>query len=195
MMKCPQCEFTTDSDKGFKSHMSKSHGGYYQKDLTEAGITANRSDIARSLDSGRKSIGDTLADAPEGETENDKGKGARAPRQSKANRAEAEQQAEFERLRPLLLRKWERRLRIPYGMWARLSGDPNVALSSEELKEGAEMHVDFVQAMGWLRAGKVEAVVDLAMWHGATILSRSKLGQQLIASFDAPIQPKEDKLN
>jgi hypothetical protein len=195
-MKCSKCDFETESPIGFKQHMSKSHGGYFQKDLTDAGITPTRSDVARSLDSGRTSIGDVLKDAPDGETTDEtkqSGRGRPRGTQSKAARAEAEQQAEFDRLRPLLVSKWKRRLRIPYSLWARLAGDPQVALSEKEVEEGAELHVEFVQAMGWVHAGKVEAVVDLAMWHGATILGRSEIGQNLIKTFTMPEAEPEEK--
>lgn len=189
-MKCPSCTFETESEQGFKQHMSKTHGGYSLDQLRGAGITPTRADTARALDSGRTSIADTVAGAPESETADEfKSKTTRGS--SKASRAEAQQIAEFERLRPLLISKWKRRLRIPYSLWARLANDPEIALSETEATEGAEMHVELMQAMGWLRAGKIEAVADLILWHGGTILGRSELGKQLIQGFNAPPQPTE----
>lgn len=195
-MKCPKCEFQSDSEIGIKRHLTTDHGGYYIQDLKDAGIEPTNRDIARALDNGRKSISETREGAPDNETAEETSgsrRGPRQKRQSATERAEAEQAAEFDRLRPLLIRKWKRRLRIPYSLWARLSGDSSVALSDDELNEGAEMHVDFVQAMGWLRAGKIEAVIDITMWHGGTILARSDLGKNLIRSFMEPQQVTDEK--
>jgi len=202
MIRCPfvneageQCQIDCDGPTGLKQHMSKTHGGYYIKDLKAAGIEPSNKDIARALDNGRKSIAETREGAPDVDTgEEPKGtRGLRQKRQSATERAEAEAAAEFDRLRPLLLRKWKRRLRIPYSLWARLSGDNSIALSDDELNEGAEMHVDFVQAMGWLRAGKIEAIIDIGMWHGGTILARSDLGKNLIKSFMEPAKEPEEE--
>lgn len=197
-MKCPKCETELDTEGGLKRHMTTAHGGYYVQDLRDAGIEPTNRDIARALDSGRKSISETREGAPENETADEpqgSRRGPRQKRQSASERAEAEAAAEFDRLRPLLIRKWKRRLRIPYSLWARLSGDNSVALSDEELNEGAEMHVDFVQAMGWLRAGKIEAVIDITMWHGGTILARSDLGKNLIRSFMESEAKQKEEVN
>jgi hypothetical protein len=193
--KCPICEFDTASSLGWKSHMSKSHRGYSREQLQKAGIEESAHDRIKFM-SGFKDITEVQAVAPEtegGEATSPKDKDAttaRVPRLSKEERAKAEREAEFERLRPMLVRKWERRLRIPYSLWARLANDPKIALTDEEAEEGAELHVELMQAFGWIHAGKIEAVADLILWHGGTALGRSDLGQQLIASFK---QPPEDE--
>jgi len=189
---CTKCGKVCVSENGLKKHYTMSHGGYSQEELFEYGITPSRRDIARNLDAGHSSIDDAVNAAPdtEGASRPERERGTRTRRSSKEEREQAAESAEFERLRPQLVKRWKRRLRVPYSLWARLANDPQVALTDDEAEEGAEMHVDFCQAMGWLRAGKIEAVIDLTMWHGATILARSNLGQSLMGMFE-PKEPED----
>lgn len=165
--------------------MTRRHGGYTVEDLRSNGITPNNRDIARSLDSGHTGIDSVIAGAPdlESDAEPEGKKRTRQPKQTTEEKQKASDLEEFQRLRPQLTERWKRRLRIPYSLWARLANDPQIALSERELDEGAIMHVDFCEAMGWLKAGKIEAIIDLSLWHGATALSRSDLGKQLLRSF------------
>jgi hypothetical protein len=174
---CPRCSIPLDTEGGLKRHMTRKHGGYNSDEIVSAGGEPSGKDIARSID-GHVSIDSVVADAPESETiKKDK---AAEKREQKKSEKERE---EFLRLRPQLVNRWKRRLRIPYSLWARLTDDQDIKLSEQELTEGAELHVDFCDAMGWFRAGKIEAIMDLGMWHGATILSRSKTGKSLLNSF------------
>lgn len=188
---CPKCQIDLDTEGGLKRHMTKKHGGYYADDLRNAGITPNERDIARALDGGNTSIDTVIDSAPNTESSTKTNSTGKRGGTAKESRILAEQQAEFQRLRPQLVERWKRRLRIPYSLWARLASDPGIALTEKELEEGATMHVDFCEAMGWLKAGKIEAIMDLTLWHGATALSRSELGKQLLNSFNAKEQPPE----
>src|SRR5215813_10456669 len=181
---CELCSWNTESPQGWKNHMSKSHGGFTREQLKNAGIEESHHDRIKFM-SGHKSAQEVRAAAPATEAE---AAGSPASPQSAIQRVkrqskeEQERQAladEFERLRPMLINKWKRRLRIPYSLWARLANDPKVALDEKDAQEGAELHVELMQAMGWIHAGKIEAIADLFLWHGATILSRSELGQHL----------------
>lgn len=191
--KCPKenCGIELDTEGGLKRHMTRIHGPYSAQDLRDAGIAPTRNDVARTLDSGHSSIDSVVASAPDTET-SDKDK--KPGRESKESKIKAAEIAEFDRLRPQLIKRWKRRLRIPFSMWARLADDPEIALSEDELNEGAEMHVDFCQAMGWLRAGKIEAVMDMTFWWGATALSRSQAGKELLQNFGNPTIQKESKV-
>lgn len=180
---CAKCGIPMDTEGGLKRHLTTKHGGYTQQDLRDTGIEPTQRDIARSLDGGNMSIDDVIANAPENESDAKQNKPGK--RQNKEIKSQMQDLEDFRRLRPQLVERWKRRLRVPYSMWARLANDPEIALSDKEVTEGAEMHVDFCEAMGWLKAGKVEAIVDIIFWHGATGLSRSQLGKQLLAQFSA----------
>jgi hypothetical protein len=200
LLKCPHCGDTAriGTDKGWRRHMSSQHGGYTKEQLQTAGIEENAGDRIRYLSAGFQSLTEVRNAAPESEGEASataqRGSGpvsARRPRLSKEEQQKASEQAEFDRLKPVLLAKWRRRLRIVYGTWARLAEDEKIRLTDDEADEGSEMHVELMQAFGWIRAGKIEAVVDLCMWHGAMILSRSDAGQALLNSFKGQ-QPEND---
>lgn len=198
LFKCPHCAFQTEKDSGWRKHMSGSHGGYHRDELQTAGLEENAGDRIRYL-SGFRSLEEVRAAAPETEGEGTSSgqrvsaspRGTRTPRLSKEDQEKLAQQAEFERLRPMLVKKWERRLRMLYGTWARIAGDPKIALEDREANEGAEQHVELMMAFGWIHAGKIEAIADVCMWHGAAILSRSDLGQQLMNSFSPQPEDKE----
>lgn len=201
---CRYCDqtgqkYAISTASGWKSHFSRWHGGFTRDEAREAGVEAAPGDVIKSM-SGFRSLEEVRAAAPDTEGAGDpRGQGqgastqARRPRLSKDEAAKLELQNEFDRLRPMLVGKWERRLRIPYSLWARLANDPKISLTDKEATEGAEMHVELMQAMGWLRAGKVEAIADLVLWHGATILGRSDLGAQLLASMSGPQPETEEK--
>ena len=199
MFQCPKCEFNTDKEAGWKRHFSMAHGPYSEEDLRSVGIQPTQRDIARTLDSGHTSIDSVVDSAPESESdggsEQPSGRArrntSRSPRMSKEEQQDQRDRELFEQNREGMVRRWKRRLRVPYSLWARLADDPQIQLSEEEVTEGAEMHVDFCAAMGWYKAGKVEAIFDLTMWHGATILSRSQIGQQLMQSFNIEKKPEE----
>lgn len=190
---CGKCGIELDTEGGLKRHHTRIHGPYTAQDLRSSGIEPSSRDIARSLDSGNTSIDSVIANAPETE---DEAKSKNAP-SSRRNNKEAKERAgdiaEFQRLRPQLVERWKRRLRIPYSLWARLADDPQIALSEKEVTEGAEMHVDFCEAMGWLKAGKVEAIIDLTLWHGGTILGRSEVGKQLLSQLQHTEEPPTEK--
>jgi len=165
------------------------HGGYYAQDLRNSGVTVTDRDIARSLDGGHTNIDGVVDSAPETETDADSERtsgGIRGGtrRSSKDEKIRAAELQEFERLRPQLVKRWKRRIRIPFSLWARLANDPAIALSDDEVEEGAEMHVDLCLAMGWLKAGKIEAIMDTIMWWGASGLSRSQAGKDLLGIFN-----------
>lgn len=201
---CRYCEqlgqkYRITTPIGWKQHMSSVHRGYTQEEAREVGVEHAPGDVIKGM-SGFRSLEEVRAAAPDTEGASDprgQGQGAstqvRRPRLSKDDQAKLELQNEFDRLRPMLVGKWERRLRIPYSLWARLANDPKISLTDKEATEGAEMHVELMQAMGWLRAGKVEAIADLVLWHGATILGRSDLGAQLLASISGPQPEQEEK--
>ena len=180
---------------GWKRHFSLRHNGFTKAEAEEAGVETAPGEVIKGM-SGFRNLEEVRAAAPETEGAANLSPGAsgqrqRTPRLSKEDQDKQALQAEFDRLRPILIKKWERRLRIPYSVWSRLANDPKIQLSDNEATEGAEMHVELMQAMGWLRAGKVEAIADLILWHGATILGRSELGSQLLSQFSMsqPEQP------
>lgn len=175
---CPQCQIELDTEPGLKRHMTRKHKSYSQDDLRSAGVTTPQGkDIARSLD-GHTGIDSVIADAPDSETKT-------SEKKKRDNKEYQSALDEFRRARPLLLKRWERRLRIPYSLWAALANDPKIRLADKEAEDGAALHVDFCEAMGWFKAGKIEAIADLVLWHGATALSRSDIGQTLISKFSA----------
>lgn len=200
LFKCPVdgC-FETEHQAGWRKMMGTRHGGYTREQLQSSGLEENAGDRIRYL-SGFRSLDEVRAAAPETEGEGQAASGqrpnagtrsTRVPRLSKEEQEKIAQQAEFDRLRPMLVKKWERRLRMLYGTWARIAGDPKIALEDREANEGAEQHVELMMAFGWIHAGKIEAIADVCMWHGAAILSRSDLGQQLMNSFSQQPEDKE----
>lgn len=194
------CDFETESEQGWKSHRSKSHKeGYSKADLQAAGIEESAHDRIKFM-SGFRSLEEVQAAAPatEGEAgasqQTGKTGSVKRFRLSQEEKDKAAQAAEFERLKPVLLKKWNRRLRMIYGVWARLAEDPKIKLTDDEADEGSEMHVELMQAFGWIHAGKIEAVVDLLMWHGGAILARSELGSQLLAQFQQPSKEQPEQV-
>jgi len=170
--------------------MSRTHGGYDREQLKTAGIEESTHDRIKFM-SGFQSLEDVQAAAPA--TEGESGSASppvrartRSPRLSKEEQEKIQAQAEFERLKPIILSKWRRRLRMFYGVWAKLADDPKINLSDGDVDEGSEMHYELMVAMGWVGVSKIEAWIDLAMWHGAMVLSRSELGTQLLAQFRQP---------
>jgi hypothetical protein len=199
---CPGCGYENQTERGWRVHMSRSHGGYSKEDLEKAGIEQSAHDRIKFM-SGFRSLEEVQAAAPATEGEGQAASGqpaarggriARTPRLSKEEQEKAAELAEFERLKPVLLKKWQRRLRMVYGVWARLAEDPKIKLSDDEAEEGSEMHVELMQAFGWIHAGKIEAVVDLLMWHGGMVLSRSALGEQLLAQFQGEPTPETEQV-
>jgi hypothetical protein len=198
---CPTCKYEAETPRGWRYHMGASHGGYTREQLQTAGIEESAHDRIKFM-SGFRSSEEVAAAAPATEGEaaatNAQGRASvprtRQPRLSKEEQEKAQQLAEFERLKPVLINKWKRRLRMVYGVWARMADDPKIKLTDSEADEGSEMHVELMQAFGWIHAGKIEAIADLVMWHGGMILSRSQLGEQLLAQFHGEPTPETEQV-
>ena len=97
---CPTCGYENQTERGWRVHMSRSHGGYKKEDLERAGIEQSAHDRIKFM-SGFQSMDEVRASAPE--TEGEGGAGAsgpknqprtRTPRLSKEDQEKLAQQAD-----------------------------------------------------------------------------------------------------
>ncbi len=86
-------------------------------------------------------------------------------------RMQAEQEVA---LREAVERRWGRRIRMIYSVWAKVTDDPKIRLSEEEEKDFGQVHADFALAWGIAASNKLEATFDVLTIHGTVIAGRSK---------------------
>ncbi len=86
-------------------------------------------------------------------------------------RMQAEQEAQ---LREALERRWGRRMRMIYSVWARITDDAKMRLSDQEEKDFGQVHADFALAWGIAASNKLEATFDVLTMHGTAVAGRSK---------------------
>ena len=86
-------------------------------------------------------------------------------------RLKAEQDRE---LREALERRWGRRMKMVYGMAARICDDKTMRLTEEEEKDFGQVHADFAIVWGIAASTKLEATFDVLTLHGTAIAARSK---------------------
>lgn len=92
-------------------------------------------------------------------------------------RMQAEQEAA---LREAQERRWGRRMRMVYGVWAKITDDPKIALSEQEATDFGQVHADFAMAWGIAASNKLEATFDVLTIHGTVIASRSKFVEEIL---------------
>lgn len=113
---------------------------------------------------GSKSAADLAQKAADGKTSTLQSKVA-------LQRMQAEQEAA---IREAIERRWGRRMRMVYSVWARITDDPKMRLSDEEEKDFGQVHADFALAWGIAASNKLEATFDVLTMHGTAIAGRSK---------------------
>lgn len=184
----PGCkvDLTGFSEGGIKRHFTTAHKGYDEEQLRQAGVVSSNP-VAKTADAGRSSIGEVVASAPETESAQEDKRKKREPKQT----PEDKERERMVSMRPVLIAGWKRRLKAPYLIFAKMTGDPGIALSEEEAQIGAEMHADLMIELGWIRAGKMLAIFDVGTWHLATFLTRSTWGKDLLDSFTQPEAEKK----
>lgn len=167
-MKCPQCSFETESEQGFKSHLTKSHGGFSVDDLKGAGITPTQRDIARAL-AGNTSAREVTEQAPDAEPRPGEGTTtARAPRTRRPRAPEID--PEVERAKERILRaRCERIASLPYSLLAGICGDESIRLSTNEKIELTEAYVTLSKAYGWEGTSKLLLWGDVMICHAAIV--------------------------
>jgi hypothetical protein len=92
-------------------------------------------------------------------------------------------------IREIQERRWGRRMRLIYSVWAKIADDPKIKLSDDEEKDFGQIHADFAMAWGITASTKIEASADLAIIHFTVIASRSKWMTELLES----LRGKEDE--
>jgi hypothetical protein len=80
-------------------------------------------------------------------------------------------------------RRWGRRMRLIYSVWAKIADDPKIKLSEDEEKDFGQVHADFAMAWGIAASTKIEATADLAIIHFTVIASRSKWMTELLENL------------
>lgn len=92
------------------------------------------------------------------------------------------QQVEAEQ-REGLERRWSRRMRLIYGVWAKILDDKTLRLTEQEEKDFGQVHADFAVAWGITASNKLEASLDVLTMHGTSIAARSKWVQEALAAL------------
>lgn len=80
-------------------------------------------------------------------------------------------------------RRWGRRMRLVYSVWAKIADDPKIKLSDDEEKDFGQVHADFAMAWGIAASTKIEASADLVIIHFTMIASRSKWMTELLENL------------
>lgn len=83
-------------------------------------------------------------------------------------------------LREACERRWSRRMKWIYGVWARITDDPAMKLTEEEEKDFGQVHADFAMAWGIAASNKLEAAFDVGTMHLTVIAVRSKFVAELL---------------
>lgn len=96
-------------------------------------------------------------------------------------RMQAEQDAA---IREAQERRWGRRMRMVYGVWAKIVDDPKIALSEQEATDFGQVHADFAMAWGITASNKLEATFDVLTIHGTVIASRSKWVEEILKGLN-----------
>lgn len=165
-MKCSRCDFETESEQGFKAHMSKSHGGFTVEDLKAQGIKPNQRDIARSL-AGNESSKQVTEQAPDSEPklgESGEPRRARKPRGPAIDPAIEAAKENIIRLR------CQRIATLPYSLLAGILGEPEIKLSEEETTMLTESYVTIAKAYGWEGTSKLLLWGDVMICQTAIIM-------------------------
>lgn len=155
---CPHCSYAPASIQGWKSHMSRSHGGWNLKQLEESGGEPTARDRARAL-SGYQSLAEVKAAAPELE-------GTPAPTSAIASRKPRITREEAEKAERVRLAReriggviCDKAARSPYRLWAALAGDPSLKLSDEEALEMKQAYEQLAEGLG----------ADFTLWYFALL--------------------------
>jgi hypothetical protein len=165
-MQCPKCSFQTESEIGFKAHMSKSHGGYDLETLKGVGIKPSRGDIARNL-AGNTSAAEVTSQAPDKEPSvGDSGPTTRRTRKSKevADPAVEAAKEQIVRLR------CQRIASLPYTLLAKIVGDEAVKLDEQEEIMLTESYVTLAKAYGWEGTSKLLLWGDVLICQAAIVM-------------------------
>lgn len=172
-MNCPKCGFTTESEKGFKMHMTSNHSGYSVDDLSAVGITPNRRDIARGM-AGNNSASEVTSQAPDSEpTLFDMGSPAKKPR--KARQAQQSESPEAQAAKERILRlRCSRMASLPYSLLANMLDEPSVKLTEQETEDLTQSYVTLAQSYGWEGASKLILWGDVLICHTAIVMSKER---------------------
>ena len=189
-MKCPKCTFETDSDQGFKAHMSKSHKGFTVADLKAVGIKPNERDIARSL-AGNTSAKEVTDQAPDSEPKiGDAGsEPAKRTRRAKLQTEDPEVLAAKERI---LRARCARMASLPYTLLAKVMGDDAIRLDAEEEQDLTEAYVTVARAYGWEGTSKLILWGDVMICHAAIVMERERK-EAIFKAVGMAGQPEEIK--
>lgn len=189
-MKCPQCSFETESEKGFKMHMTMTHKGYSTDELKSAGITPNRRDIARQL-AGDASSKDVSGSAPDSEPKIGEGdvQGKRTRRSKQVIDPAIEEAKER-----ILRARCERIASLPYSLMASLTGEPDFKLTHEEKQDLTEAYLTLSKANGWEGTSKLILWGDVMICQASTFArpERRAAMSRLVGMNDAT-EPEPDK--
>lgn len=203
-MICPKPECNGrifETAMGLKKHLTMSHGGWNLEDLKTAGAVVSDSDIARSMTPGRfNSLASVAEGAPDRDSDAEPGEGrenrstsSQSPRKPYTRKQKGPNDAEIELLRKATIARCRRMAKLPYSMWAAITGDPSLRLNPEEEEELTAGYVALFEAYGWQVAGKLWAWLDLTAAHCALIAVRSDVMKNLFAGQQE--QPQEELAN
>ncbi len=191
-MNCTKCGFQTESEKGFKMHMSQSHGGYSLDELRGAGIVPNQRDIARSL-AGNNSAKEVTESAPENEPTVGEQK---KPRKSK-NSPQAENPDVLAAKERILRLRCQRIASLPYSLLANMLDEPSIKLSEQETEDLTQSYLTLAQAYGWEGASKLILWGDVLICHTAIVMckERKEVILKKVESFGIPSEVAEQTEN
>lgn len=178
--------FQTDSEQGFKSHMSKSHGGFTLDDLKEQGITPSTRDIARSL-AGNTSAREVTEQAPDSEPR--PGDSSQPKTRTRRPRA-GEVDPEVEKAKQAILRlRCKRMATLPYSLLAGMLGDESIKLSEVEAEELTQAYVTLATAYGWEGTSKLIIWGDVMICHAA-IIGQKERKEAIMKAVGVGQEPK-----
>jgi hypothetical protein len=168
-MKCPKCSFETESEQGFRTHMSKTHKGYSESDLKSVGLKPNQRDIARGL-AGNQSSKEVTDTAPDSEPKiGEAGAPATRTRRTKAQMQQEDPEVAAAKER-ILRARCSRMASLPYTLLAKLVGDDAVKLSPEEEADLTESYICVARSYGWEGTSKLILWGDVMICHAAIVM-------------------------
>lgn len=181
---CPVCQTECEGQKGWRMHMSKSHGGYDEAQSKGVGLTGSSEHLKGMAGFPTLADAKNAAPATEQPVEDNRGKrgpsGPRQPRMTADEARSAMLKELFEKNKSTHLRRWERKIRMIHRLHEMLGA---TRITDEEVVEGAELHYELCVVMEWFTYSKYEVMIDLTFWWVRTIVEHDPHAQQFIAAW------------
>lgn len=191
--KCPHGDHVSDSERGLKAHMTRTHGGFTVAELEGAGISPTNRDIARAMTPGQFRSAEAVAGAaPSSDAERAPGEQEQPVRRAGKKARDAEvQEAE----RKIMYARARRVAKLPYSIWAGIAHDESLRLSPEEEENLTDAWAMLFEAYRWTPDGKLWTLSEVMALEAISIAARSTVIQSLFMPQPPAPEPGTEKVN